>query len=107
MVLKENEQKALFELKQTLGGRYRLLDFRLFGSKAKGLDVAGSDIDVMIELEVVTPQIELEIANLVFDTNLANDCFVSTVIFSRKELEEGPLDQSPLYKAIQKDGIAL
>jgi len=33
-----NEEKALKELKTTLAENSQLLDFRLFGSKAKGTD---------------------------------------------------------------------
>lgn len=107
MSLKQNEQEALFKLKTELQQRYKLLDYRLYGSKAKGLDLPDSDIDLMIELEKIDPQIQFDIADLVFEINLEYDCFISTVIFSRLELEEGPMDQSPLYRAIQRDGIAL
>jgi len=39
---------------------------------------------------------------------MVKDSFqLSPAIFSRKELEEGPLSESPLYKAIQREGIPL
>lgn len=107
MALTENEQSALFQLKKMVSDHYHLRDFKLFGSKAQGLDVVGSDIDIMIELEEVTPEINAQIADLVFEINLANDCFISPVLFSSQELNQGPMDQSPLYRAIQKHGIAL
>lgn len=107
MHLKDNEQEALFELKNEIQSRYELLDYRLYGSRAKGHDLPDSDIDVMIELEKTSPEIELDIDKLVFSINLEHDCFISVVLFNRSELEEGPLDQSPLYRAIQREGIAL
>lgn len=107
MALKENEKAALKELKKVLEEKYALLDFRLFGSKARGEDSPESDIDVMIELTEVNPRIESEIDKIVFGINLKNDCFISTVLFSKKELEEGPLDESPLYKIIEREGIRL
>lgn len=107
MSLQRNEEQALFDLKTELEKEYELLDYRLYGSKAKGVDEPGSDIDVMIELAEATPEIEMDVAVLIFEINLAHDCFISAVIFSQNELEKGPMDQSPLYKAIQKDGIAL
>lgn len=103
--LKENEKRAIFRLKETLKERYALLDFRLFGSKARGEDTTDSDIDIMIELEEYTPQIESEIDDLVFEVNLSHDCFISTVIFGKKELEEGPLGESPIYRVIAREGI--
>jgi len=38
---------------------------------------------------------------------LAYDCLISVVIFSRWEVEEGPLSESPLYKRILKEGVLL
>jgi len=104
-MLNENEEKAVLRLKAVLKEKIKLIDFRLFGSRARGDASPDSDIDIMIEVEEYTPAIESLIDDIVFETNLAYDCFISTVIFSKKELEEGPLDESPLYKAIEKEGV--
>lgn len=85
--------------------RYRLLDFRVFGSKARGDASPDSDIDVMIEIEECSPAIESAIDDLVFEINLAHDCLISLIIFSKRELEEGSLGESPIYKAIEKEGV--
>ena len=107
MSLNEHEKSALKELKGVLEEKYGLIDFRLFGSKARGEDSPESDIDVMIELTEINPKIESEIDKAIFSINLKNDCFISAVIFGKKELEEGPLDQSPLYKVVEREGIRL
>lgn len=105
--LGEHEQLALEELKKTLSERYGLLDFRLFGSKARGDAAPDSDIDVMAELEEYTPRNEAEIDELTFRINLRHDCFISLVIYGRREIEEGPLGESPLYKVILREGVSL
>jgi predicted nucleotidyltransferase len=46
-----NEKRALKELRTKLSENYSLVDFRLYGSKAKAADMPGSDLDVMIVLE--------------------------------------------------------
>ena len=100
-----NERKALSTLKDLLEKKYDLRDFRIYGSKAKGSDSPESDVDVMIELEDLSPIIESEIDDLIFRLNIRYDCLITAVYFSRKELEEGPLSESPLYKTILCDGI--
>jgi predicted nucleotidyltransferase len=100
-----NERKALSTLKDLLEKKYDLRDFRIYGSKAKGSDSPESDVDVMIELEDLSPIIESEIDDLIFRLNIRYDCLITAVYFSRKELEEGPLSESPLYKMILCDGI--
>ena len=102
-----NEEKALKELKTTLAEKSQLLDFRLFGSKAKGTDITNSDLDVMIVLEEHSPAIESRIDDLIFDINLKYDCFITAIFFSRKELETGPMSESPICKKIMIEGISL
>ena len=107
MGLLPNEEKALKELKITLAENFQLLDFRIFGSKVKGTDVQDSDLDVMIVLEEHSPTIESRIDDLIFDINLQYDCFIKAIFFTRKELEVGPLSESPIYKKIMIEGISL
>ena len=107
MGLLPDEEKALKKLKIALAENHQLLDFRVFGSKATGTDVKDSDLDVMIVLEDHSPKIESRIDDLIFDINLKYDCFITAIFFSRKELEVGPMSQSPIYKKIMIEGISL
>ena len=107
MPLKQSEKNAIVELKKILSEKYSLLDFRMFGSKARKEDTPESDIDIMIELSELNPRIEAGIDKAIFNINLQYDCFISVVLFSKKELEEGPLDQSPLYRIIEREGVSL
>ncbi|MBU4371365.1 MAG: nucleotidyltransferase domain-containing protein [Proteobacteria bacterium] len=105
--LKDNEALALKSLKDALLQKYDVLDFRVFGSKIKGLDMPDSDIDVMIELAEYDSSIASEIDDIIFEINLAHDAFISAVIFGKKEIEEGPLSESPIYKVSKREGVSL
>ncbi len=69
--LKDNEALALKSLKDALLQKYDVLDFRVFCSKIKGLDMPDSDIDVMIELAEYDSSIASEIDDIIFEINLA------------------------------------
>jgi len=103
--LSENERAALSKLKTALEERFDLIDFRIYGSKARGEATPESDVDVMVEIEDYNPLAESEIDEIVFKINLEYDCFISVVIFGRRELEEGPLGESPLYRVIEREGV--
>jgi uncharacterized protein len=105
--LSKNEQSALHRLNKELEANFGLVDFRIFGSKARGDAVEDSDIDVMIELEDYTPAIESKLDDMIFSINLEHDTFISATIFDREELESGPLSESPIYKVIEREGIRL
>ena len=61
----------------------------------------------MIELRNTSPDIESRIDDIVFETNLGYDTFISTIIFSQEELEHGPMSESPIYKRIQAEGVRI
>lgn len=105
--LEPYELQALKDLKQSLNHDFQLVDLRLYGSKSRGTADADSDIDVMIELEELTPTFYDKVFDMVFDVNLRHGVFISAVLFGRKELEEGPMSASPLFKAIERDGVRL
>jgi predicted nucleotidyltransferase len=105
--LRRNEEVAIRRLKVALSGKFNLIDFRIFGSKARGDHTAESDIDVMIEIDESNPYIESQIDDIIFKINLENDTLISATFFSKKELEEGPMSESPIYKVIQKEGIPI
>lgn len=107
LALKKNEVKALNDLKEALSERFNLIDFRVFGSKARKEDTPESDIDVFIELDESNFDIESRIQHVVLDINLENDTFISTTIISKREIEEGPMSESPVYKAVMREGVSI
>jgi len=106
-LMKSNERAALVNLKRELEKTLNLVDYRVFGSKARGEESPESDIDVMIEVENYTPDVEALIDELIFEINLDHDCLISAVIFGSKELHEGPLRESPIYRSISREGIRI
>jgi len=104
MILKKNEERALRTLKEELSRRFKLIEMRVFGSKVRGEDTPESDIDVMIKLDECNPDVKSKIHDIVFKINLENDTFICTTIFTKTEIEDGPLSESPIYKTILREG---
>jgi len=107
MSISGNEKEALKVLQTELSKDFRLKDFRLFGSKARGEDTSGSDLDVMIVLEESSPAVEEKIDDLIFDLNLKFDCLITPLYFSTAEIETGPFSESPVYKRALAEGISI
>ena len=105
--LRENERQALAELKAALSQRFGPVDVRLYGSAARGQSAADSDLDVMVILEKRSPANEAAIDDIVFHINLGHACLISTVIYDRAEIEDGPMSESPLYKNVIREGVPL
>jgi predicted nucleotidyltransferase len=107
MKLAENEDRALKRLREELFAKYPIIDFRLYGSKARGEGRPDSDLDVMIELPDYDRAIVAEIDDIVYRINLDHDVFISALVFGKDELEEGPMSESPIYKVIRREGVPL
>jgi len=107
MPILPNEKKALEELQKYLKNKYSLVDLKLYGSKSRGNDKPESDLDIMIILEDLSPDIESEIDDIIFELNLEHDCLITSLYFSRDELEYGALAESPIYKKIKQEGVTL
>ncbi|MDD5169864.1 MAG: nucleotidyltransferase domain-containing protein [Syntrophales bacterium] len=107
MKLAKNEKKALEALRRVLFETYQVIDFRLYGSKARGTGDHESDLDVMIVIPAYDRAVVEEIDEIIFRLNLEHDVLISALYFGKDELEEGPLSEAPIYKAIQRDGVPL
>ncbi len=103
--LQENERSALLQFKAELTKKFCLVEFILYGSKARGDNAEDSDIDVMIVVDKRTPKIESAIYDIAFEINLRYDTFISVLLFDEQELTEGPMSESPIVKSIRREGI--
>jgi len=107
MKLAENEERALKELREELFAKYRIIDIRLYGSKARGEGREDSDLDIMIEIPEYDQAMVAEIDDIIYRINLEHDVFISALLFGKDELEEGPMSEAPIYKVIQREGVPL
>ncbi|MBC8527778.1 MAG: nucleotidyltransferase domain-containing protein [Candidatus Cloacimonetes bacterium] len=100
--LKKDIEKNLSK-GSTSGGN--VIDMRIFGSRARDDFEKDSDLDIFIELEKNNPEIRKIIGHLTWKFGFENGFVITTIIFTRDELENGPMKYSPIYRSIERDGI--
>jgi predicted nucleotidyltransferase len=105
--LKSNEIEALRELTQVLVRDFRLVDPRLFGSKARGHSRPESDIDVRIVVEESGWETQKAIDDICYRLGLEHYVVIAPVVYSRAEFELPIRKITPLYRAVARDGVAL
>jgi len=103
--LAPNETAALKKLKDALVRDFRLVELRLFGSKARGDSDKESDIDVLVVLEDYDWETKKAVSRLCFDINLEHGVLLAPVLYSRAEYESDLTKVTPFYQAVTKEGV--
>lgn len=93
------------KLKERLLEVVQIVDFRVFGSRARGEGDEYSDMDVFIEVERLDNQLKETIRDIVWEVGFENSIYISPLIFTRYELEDSPLRASPIVENINREGV--
>lgn len=93
------------ELKRRLSEITKLLDFSVFGSRARGDAVEGSDMDVFVEVQTLDRNLKERMQDLAWEAGFNNHLVISLLVYTRDELENSPLRSSPIVRAIAREGL--
>ena len=106
-MITENDLKIAGELKQRLSQVVSLVDFKIYGSRAKGSAGEDSDMDVFIEVEILNRAIKEKIREIAWEVGFKHLLHISPLIFTRHEIEESPLRASDIVRNISEQGVAV
>ena len=102
-------REALVELKRKIAERFqdRLVDLRLFGSRARGQAGPESDTDILVVLDHAGWEERRQLIDLATDVGLEYDLLLSPTVFDRATYDRWREQRRPLVVEIERDGIAL
>jgi len=95
------------EFKEKLAQVATILDFRVFGSRARGDNAPESDLDVFLEIRESEKKVLEKISDVAWEVGFPHYTVITPIIFTQDEIENTPLRSSPLVKVIQEEGIRL
>lgn len=108
MAMLDRDLRIARELKEQIAASVPLVDFKVFGSRARGDADEDSDMDVFIEVEELDRAIKEKISDITWEVGINNDCMViCTLVYSRYDLEKSPHRVSPIVKVIMEEGIRI
>jgi predicted nucleotidyltransferase len=99
--------KIAAELRRRLAEVVPLLDFRIFGSRARGDADEYSDLDVFIKVERIDRNVREKIEDVIWEVGFNNFIVISPLIFTRDEIENTALRSSAIVKNITEEGVSL
>ncbi len=99
--------KIAAELRRRLAEVVPLLDFRIFGSRARGDADEYSDLDVFIKAERIDRNVREKIEDVIWEVGFNNFIVISPLILTRDEIENTALRSSAIVKNITEEGVSL
>ena len=105
MPVTQNDLQTACELKERVLNITPLIDFRLFGSRARGDADEYSDMDVFMEFETVDRELKSRVKAAAWEMTLKTGIVITTLLFSRYEIEDSPLRSSPIIRVIMEEWV--
>lgn len=106
--LKDNEERAIQELKERLLKKFPDAKIILYGSKARGNYEEFSDIDMLILLPLeVDNKLKKEIVGLAFDIELECDVVFGLLIKSKNFWNSSLSKAMPIHWNVDREGVSI
>lgn len=102
-----SELKIIDVFKALLNKKIREPHLIAFGSRARGDAEPDSDLDVLLIVNELTPEIEDYISECAWEAGFNYGIILVPVVFTRNEWENGPERYSLLAEAIKSEGVNL
>ncbi len=95
------------EVKKRLVDKVEILDFRLYGSRARGTADRDSDMDLYIEVETLTNTQRRLINDIAWEVGFDKDMVIAPVVVTKDDLENSPFKGGLFYREVHREGIQL
>lgn len=105
--LTATDREIARELRQRLAQGVQIEDFRVFGSRVRGEATPESGLDIYLVVTELTPALRRWIDEIAWEVGFDRDRVISTLVTTRRGLEQGPFGAQPVVRTIEREGIPI
>lgn len=105
--MKEKDLRVTEQFKQLVSQKVKVVELRVFGSRARGDAAEESDLDVLVVVDRLDHSIEQYISECAWEAGFHEDILIMPVAVSLDTIEKSPLRESVFIKNIYREGVAV
>lgn len=105
--MQEKELKVIEGFKNLVSQKVKILELRVFGSRARGNATEESDLDVFIVVDRLDYTIDKYISDCAWEAGFPEDIIIMPVTISLDTLRNSPIRESVFIKNVYREGIAV
>jgi len=105
--MQEKDLRVIEKFKLLVSQKAKLLEIRVFGSRARGDVTPESDLDVLVVVDYLDHSIERYISDCAWEAGFPEDVIVMPIVISMDTLKNSPMRESVFLKNVYREGIAV
>jgi len=105
--MQEKDIRVIENFKQLLSKEVKVLELRVFGSRARGDAAEESDLDVLVVVDRLDHSIEKYISECAWEAGFHEDILIMPVAVSMDAVKNTPLSKSVFIKNVYREGVAV
>jgi predicted nucleotidyltransferase len=105
--MQEKDLRVLEKFKSLVSQRAKVIEIRVFGSRARGDATAESDLDVLVVVDHLDYTIERYISDCAWEAGFPEDVLIMPFAVSIDSIRNSPLSESVFIKNVYREGVAV
>ena len=105
--MQEKDLRVIEKFKLLISQKVKVLELRVFGSRARGEASPESDLDVLVVVDYLDHSIEKYISDCAWEAGFPEDVIIMPVAISLDTLKNSPIRESVFIKNVYQEGITV